>query len=488
MSFAFIVPCAIGAVCLVLILLVLVRATRGPVAPLRAHPLSSEGLAAEAGVEEKLAAVIRFATISSWDQASEDGAAFASLIAALPGLFPHAHQVLERELRGDRAILYTWKGLEPSLEPAILCAHFDVVPADDAPEWSHGPFSGDIAEGAVWGRGSQDIKVTLVSALEAAERLVARGFTPRRTIHFAFGGDEEIGGGRGAASIAAELSRRGIRASFLLDEGGPVAKGMLAMADRPLALVGIAEKGHMDLRLEARGSGGHASMPPRRTATGDLARAVAALEASPSATRLGFTVRSFLDRLAPFVSFGYRLLFRNLWLFGGLVKLVFAARPTTAALIRTTRATTMLEGSPKENVLADRATAIVNVRILPGEDSSGVLSEVVRIVGRFGVTVEAAHPYDVVEPLPESKLDTEGWRAIEAALGAAFPEAAMLPFLFSAATDTRHYRDIARDIYRLTPLLQTEEDLAGVHGRDERVEVANLRRCLRFYETLIAGL
>ncbi|MFZ4616493.1 MAG: M20/M25/M40 family metallo-hydrolase [Rectinemataceae bacterium] len=478
----------VSTIVLAFVATVLARTFAVPAAAAPKAPLAPEELESRAGIEDKLAAAVRFATISSWDAEHENPEAFAAFVSALPGLFPRVHAALAREVIGDRALLYTWQGSDPSLEPAILCAHFDVVPAEDAAEWRHGPFSGDLADGFVWGRGTQDIKVMLVSALEAAERLLSRGFQPRRSILFAFGGDEEVGGNRGAALIAKELARRGTRAAFLLDEGGPVAKGMLAMADRPLALVGIAEKGYIDVRLEAKGAGGHASMPPRRTATGDIARAVAALEAQPSSTRIGFTVRSFLGRLRPYVPFGYRILFSNLWVFGPLVKLAFSGSPTTAALLRSTWAATMLEGSPKENVLAAHASAIINVRILPGEDSAGVLDRIARIVSRFAVIAAPAHADSVVEPLPESSLDTELWRAIEAALGDAFPEAAMLPFLFSAGTDTKHYRHIARAMYRLTALVQTSEDLAGVHGKDERVEVSNLRRCLRFYETLIGSL
>ena len=263
---------------------------------------------------------------------------------------------------------------------------------------------------------------------------------------------------------------------------------MLSFADRPLALVGIAEKGYLDVMVEAEGAGGHASMPPRRTATGNLARAVAAIEASPSGARLGYTVRSFLDRLSPYSPFAIRLLFRNLWLFGPLVKAVFGASQTTNAMIRTTYAPTMLQGSAKENVLADLARANINVRILPGDSSAAVLSRLAALAKPRGATVRPAHPEALVEPLPESPIDTEGYRAIETALAASFPEAAAVPFLFSAGTDTKHYRGVTDAMYRLTPIRQTSAQLDGVHGRDERVEVANLRRCEIFYNRLISGL
>jgi carboxypeptidase PM20D1 len=475
------------------LLLVLARALATPRAKSAEEALSESALEEAAGVEDALAAVVKRATVSYYDKSAEDDAAFAAFKKDLEGLFPKVHAKLRREEIGDRALLFTWEGsgktLAPAgLRPAILCAHFDVVPAEDAEQWRHGPFSGDIAELCVWGRGTQDIKVTLVCALHAAERLLADGFGPRRTIYFAFGGDEEIGGSRGARLTGETLASRGVHASFLLDEGGPVADGMLAFADRPLALIGIAEKGYMDVAVEAAGAGGHASMPPRRTAVGDLARAIAAIEASPSKARLGYTVRSFLNKLSPYSPLYVRILFRNLWLFGPIVKAFFGAGHTTNAMIRTTYAPTMLQGSAKENVLADLARANVNVRILPGETAEGILARMARLAKPSGAKVRDGHPESRVEPLPESSVDHEGYRAIEAALSASFPEAAAVPYLFCAGTDTKHYRGVAEAMYRLTPLKQNASQLDGVHGRDERVEIGNLRRCEIFYHRLIESL
>jgi carboxypeptidase PM20D1 len=493
MSIAGLVGIALVSLLGLAVLVALARAVATPRAPAAAPPLADSALGEAAGVEEDLALLIRRATVSRYDEGEEDSSAFEAFKGDLASLYPRVHATLKREEIGDRALLFTWEGSDekPSptgLRPVILCAHFDVVPAEDAALWTHGPFSGDIAEGCVWGRGAQDIKLTLASALHAAERLLAAGFRPRRSVYFAFGGDEEIGGQRGARLIGEALASRQVRASFLLDEGGPVADGMLSFADRPLALVGIAEKGYMDVAVEAEGSGGHASMPPRRTAPGNLARALVAIESAPPRMRLGYTVRSFLDRLAPFAPFPIRLLFRNLWLFGPLVKAVFGAGHTTNAMIRSTFALTMLQGSAKENVLADKAKANVNVRILPGESSGQALARLARLAGRHGATARAAHPEAVVEPLPESPVDHEGYRAIEAALGDSFPEAAAVPFLFSAGTDTKHYRGVTEAMYRLTPLKQGSAQLEGVHGRDERVEIGNLRRCEIFYQRLISRL
>jgi carboxypeptidase PM20D1 len=471
-----------------IVIAALARAVATPRASPPAEPLPDSGLEEAAGVEDALSAVVKRPTVSYYDRKKEDDAAFAALKRDLVGLFPKVHEAMEREEIGDRALLYTWGGRDPKLAPAVMCAHFDVVPADAAALWTHAPFSGDIADACVWGRGCQDIKCTLVSALHAAERLVGEGFVPGRTIYFAFGGDEEIGGSRGARLVGEELARRGVKASFLLDEGGPVSEGMIGFADRPLALVGVAEKGYMDVTVEARGTGGHASTPPRRTATGNLARAVAAIESSPSRTRLVFTVRSFLDKIAPYSPFPIRFLVRNLWLFGPLVKRAFGFGHMGNAMIRSTYAPTMLRGSAKENVLADSASANVNVRILPGQSSEDALARISKLVRPYGAVARVAYPESLVEPLPESPVDHEGYRAIEAALARAFPDAACVPFLFCAGTDTKHYRSVAEAMYRFTPLNQSREQLERLHGRDERVELANLRRCEIFYKRLLGSL
>jgi len=432
--------------------------------------------------------MVRFQTISSYLPEEENNEAFMGLAEELRRLFPWLHASLRLEKPSERALLYTWQGSDPSLKPVILCAHYDVVPPGNPEAWTHGAFSGQIVDGELWGRGTQDIKVLMASIMEAVERLLAQGFQPRRTVLLAFGGDEEVGGFRGASAIAAHLASKGVEASFLLDEGGPISQGMLSFAQVPLALVGVAEKGYADLLLTTRGKGGHASMPPRDNATIQLARAIVAIEKNPSPTRLTSTLRSFLKRLSAVSDQPYRLFFKLAGITGPAIKLVFSSKPTTNALIRSTIACTMLRGSPKENVLADLAEATLNVRILPGESSSELISRLNTLVAPFGAQVKAKHEGQVVEPSRESSTEHEGWALIEQALGKSHPDAICLPFLFSAATDTKHYRNLVEAIYRFSALPQTQEDLARVHAANERVKVEDLERCAEFYHKLIASL
>ncbi len=439
-------------------------------------------------LSEKLSRLIQFATVSSFTAEEEAGQAFSGLIGELPLLFPKLHQVLGLEKPSDRALLYTWEGSDPSLAPAMFCAHFDVVPEGNPEAWEQQAFSGAIVDGELWGRGSQDIKVLLASIMEAVEQLLDRGFKPHRTILLAFGGDEEVGGRRGAGAIARHLSEKGIKASFLLDEGGPISVGMLSFAPQPLALIGVAEKGYADLQLTTKGKGGHASMPPKDSATVNLARAILAIEKNPFPARITKTLTTFLKRLATVSAQPYRLIFSFTGVTAPIIKTAFSAAATTNALIRSTVACTMLEGSPKENVLAEKAQATLNIRILPGESSAFVMDRLNALVAPFGAEVKAKHEGQIVEASRESSTEHEGWGYIEKALSKSHPEAYCLPFLFSAATDTKHYRDIVQAIYRFTALPQNQEDLARIHAANERVKIADLERCASFYVNLISSL
>ncbi|MCE5255395.1 MAG: M20/M25/M40 family metallo-hydrolase [Spirochaetaceae bacterium] len=437
---------------------------------------------------EKLACLVQCKTVSYYDPEKEDEGEFTRLKAGLSQLYPLVNAKLRLDKPSNRALLYTWEGKDPSLAPVILCAHFDVVPPGDEAAWLHGPFSGELIDGELWGRGTQDIKVLMACILEAAESLLGQGFQPKHTIYFAFGGDEEIGGSRGAHAIGEFLGKQGVKASFLLDEGGPIAVRMLSFVERPLALIGVAEKGYADMVVTAEGQGGHASMPPRHTATGNLGRAIAYIEGHPSPARLTGTIRSFLSLLAPYSRQPYHFLFSALWLTAPAIRLAFAASPTTNALIRTTAACTMLQGSMKENVLADHAEANLNVRILPGESSQQVLERLAIQVKPFGASVFVKHPEAVVEPSAESGTDNEGWKAIVSALAVSHPSAACVPFLFSAGTDTKHYKDIVQATYRLTALPQDSEALERVHGDNERVNIEDLLRCGYFYLNLMESM
>jgi len=482
------IPLLVAGGALVLLLLLMLWRTATTDRALPAGVLQANMLAPYAGVELKLAELVRIPSVSRFVPEEEDEEAFSHLDSRINELFPLLGKRLLRANAGNRAILLEWPGADATLKPVILMAHYDVVPPGDESLWEHAPFSGKISGGYVHGRGSQDVKVMMTSALEAVERLLAAGFIPKRTVYLAFGGDEETGGTRGAASIAAILRERGVKASFILDEGGFVAKDLFPFSDRPLALVGVSEKGYVDIAISAMGNGGHASMPPRHTAAGLVSKAVALSETSPFPARITATLSRFLQELAPYAPFLYRLLFRNLFITTPVVKAVFSRVPLTNALIRTTAAATMLSGSEKENVLPDKARAVLNVRVLPGSDVASAMARLENIVGKAGARAEFAHYGHAEEPPPESPVDHEGYKYIKECAVKVFPEAGVVPFMFMAGTDTKHYIDIAEAVYRFMPAMQSPDDLSRIHGANERISVDNVRRCCMFYEELLQRL
>jgi carboxypeptidase PM20D1 len=402
--------------------------------------------------------------------------------------FPRVHQTLECESVGDPGLLYTWIGSDASAAPIILTAHYDVVPADSAEEWTHAPFSGEVTGDAIWGRGAVDDKASLMAILEATERLIAAGFVPERTVYLAFGGDEEVTGQRGAGRIAAELAARGVVAECLVDEGTAVVENTVALVKRPIALIGTAEKGYVDLRITVPGTDGHASMPHRRTTVGRLARAIRRMERRPFSARIVPSVGEFLVAIADAAPRAYRPFLRRPRLFAALLKRVLALDPKTDALVRTTQAPTMLSGSAAPNVLPARAEVCVNVRILPGESVSSVRDRITKVISDRSVQVDVLNPSGSGDPVEASPVDTAIYRRLCTVVSHHFPDAVVAPYLVTSTTDSKHYRNVARAIYRFLPIRMDPELLDTVHGVNERIGVSAYLAMIDFYSDLIDSL
>jgi carboxypeptidase PM20D1 len=399
--------------------------------------------------------------------------------------FPRVHSTLTREVVAGYSLLYTWPGKDPKLAPILLMSHQDVVPVEPGTEkgWTHPAFSGDVADGFVWGRGALDDKVGVLAILEAVETLIGKGFQPQRTILLAFGHDEEVGGAHGAAALAALLAQRGAHPELILDEGGAIVEGLVPGLNCPAALVGTAEKGSMNVELVAESEGGHSSMPPAHTAIGRLASAIEQLEDNPMPARIdGATKRSF-DFLAPELPFSQRLVLANLWLFDPIAKHAFAADPAGNARIRTTTATTIFQAGVKVNVLPHQARAVVNFRILPGDTGASVLQHVRDTVGP-GIRVARKERF-VSEPSPESDVNAPAFRLLQTTLVQTVPHVVVAPNLLSGGTDTRHYESLSPNVYRFLPIRINGEDLKRLHGTNERVGVESYGEAVRFYAQLI---
>lgn len=439
---------------------------------------------------KRLGQAIRFRTISYGANKPVDGQAFQGLHRYLADTFPKVQASLKREIISDYSLLYTWQGSTPSLKPILLAAHLDVVPVQPGSDknWIHPPFDGVVADGFIWGRGALDDKVSALGILEGVEFLLGSGFTPKRTVYLAFGHDEEVGGPKGAAAIAATLAKRGVRLDFTLDEGLVVAQGILAGVKPPVALIGIAEKGFLTLELTAKVDDdkcGHSSMPPRGTAIAKLARAIHRLETNPMPAMLRTPAAEMFEYLAPEMPIPQRVVLANRWLLESLLLSLLEGGKSTNAMIRTTIVPTILSKSGvKENVIPCEAKAILNSRILPGDSIDGVIKHVNTIINDSAVSV---HPYgdQPTGPSPVSSTKSSGFATLRKTVRQVFPRAVVAPGLVIAGTDSKHYERIADNSYRFLPTRVTSADLSRFHGTNERLAIDNYAEIIRFYVQLL---
>lgn len=473
-----------GAALALLSALLVLNTLRVKPAP-KAPPATDLIAVDEGAAAERLAGALRIPTVTHNERSKVDWTQWPRLHAYVAEQFPNVHRQLKRETVAQYSLLYTWEGRDPAARPILLLAHQDVVPVEPGTEttWAHPPFSGDIAEGYIWGRGALDDKASLLGQLEAAELLLASGFQPARTIYFAFGHDEEIGGQEGAAALAALLEKRGIKAEFSLDEGGLITLGVMAGIQRPVASIMTAEKGYVSFKLGTRDAGGHSSRPGRATAIGRLAQAVSNLERRWMAPRLTPPVSDMLDRLAPEMSFGRRLLVANRWLFGPLIARQMATGRISNALVRTTTAPTIFRAGVKDNVLPVEAGAVVNFRVLPGETLDELEQRVRDIVD--DPEVEIVREDFASEPSAPAGTDTPAFALLERTVAEVFPEAIVTAGLVIGATDNRHYGAVFESRYNFLPVTIREEDLSRVHGANERISLPDYRRAVQFYARLL---
>ena len=432
----------------------------------------------------RLAGAIRIPTVSHQAASEDDTSAFAVMTSYLAQAYPRMHATLTRETVGARGLLYTWKGSDSTRQPIVLVAHLDVVPVEQGTEanWTHPPFDGAIADGFMWGRGSFDDKGSAIAICEAIEKLVSQDAKPARTVLLAFGLDEEVGGRAGAQGIAALLAERKVHAAMVLDEGGAVLEGGPLPITRPVALVGIAEKGYLTLALSTSAEGGHSSMPPAQTAIGVLGAAIAAIESHPSPGSLRGPSQAMFDYLAPEMSLVPKVLFANQWVFRWLIERQLSAAASSNAMLRTTAAATVFTAGTKDNVLPSSARVLVNFRTFPGEKIADVIARVKTVVHDARVTIEPLG--EQREASPVSPTDST-FTALQRSIATIFPNVVVAPYLVVGGTDASYYTRIAEHVYRFLPIRLPNADLAGMHGTNERVAIPAWLDAVRLYHQLV---
>jgi carboxypeptidase PM20D1 len=432
-----------------------------------------------------LSGAIRIQTVSRQDWSQVDTSQFLHLHAYLKRLYPLTFSKLQVESIGY-SLLLTWEGTDSALKPILLMAHQDVVPIAPGTEkdWTYPPFAGRVDSGYIWGRGTMDDKCGIIGILESTERLLMDGFKPRRSILLAFGHDEEIGGHSGNEKIAAMLRARGVRLEFVLDEGGLIGINLMPGIDKPIALIGISEKGYLTVELTAMGKPGHSSTPPKRASTYALARAISRIEDHPFQAHYGGVVAQMFDYIGPEMPFWMKLVFANGWLLTPVIKQQLLAQPSTAALVRTTCVPTILQAGTKENVVPGDARAIINLRLLPGDSSGWILRRLREVVDDSTVKILPAGD-SRQEASPISPVDAPSFILLQKVIRGLHPDYVVSPFLMLGASDSRHYASISQNVYRYLHTPIRSPDIARFHGTNERIGVEDFRAMTAFFHRII---
>ena len=427
-----------------------------------------------------LATLVRCKTVSNVDHSLEDDTEFEKLIASLPSLYPRVFDVCSVQTLRDRALLFRWPGKKQA-DPTVLMAHYDVVPVDES-KWDKPPFAAIIEDGVMWGRGTLDTKVTMNGVLSAANHLIAKGFRPENDIFFAFSGGEEVNG-KGAVNIVNYFETHDIHPALVVDEGGAVVQNVFPGVKEPCGLIGIAEKGMMNVEYKTLSGGGHASSPPPNTPVDTLAKAILRVKEHPFQMHLTKPAAEMFDTLGRHSSFALKILFANLWCFKPVLDLYCKlCGGEINALVRTTTAFTMMEGSAARNVIPPEASIVSNMRLNPADSVASALAYLRKTVWGEKVEVNILESF---EPSPISETNCPAWDKIASAVANTWEGCIVSPYLMVQCSDSRHYGKISNHVYRFSAADLTVEERKTIHGNNERIRLETVCKAVEFYIRLI---
>jgi carboxypeptidase PM20D1 len=470
----------LGVVLLLFISYVLINTFRIKSWPVKAETITLTAISDSA--IQHLSKAVQFPTISWSDSSAIDSAAFTGFGSFLEKAYPLVHQHLTKTMINQFSFVFEWKGQNNEMAPIVIMGHYDVVPVETAAlsKWTVAPFSGTITDSCVWGRGSVDDKSGVISILEATEAMLRKGFVPERTIYLCFGHDEEISG-RSARSVVDYLEQKKVRAEMVLDEGGQISEERVKDVKRPLAVIGVAEKGYASFELTVEKPGGHSMMPEKETAIDILAAALYKLRSETPSSKLTPPVLEFVKRVgSSSENFTNRMAAGNMWLFKGLIESKLSAQPEGSAMLHTTLVPTIIESGVKDNVIPSVAKAIVNSRILTGETGETVEHFIRRTIDDDRVKIRRFGRFNN-DPSAATSLESPAFKRVESALYKTVPKVIPLPYLMIGATDSRYYRRISDGVVNFFPMT----DSKGFHGIDERLPVRDLQRAINFIMIII---
>lgn len=468
-----------GIIVLILIVVLVVKTIFYPskqldVEPEKAIQISDKSL-------QNLGKAVSFRTISYEDFSLTDTLQFLQFHAFIDSAYPLIFEHLEKEIHGNNALLYKWQGKNTKLRPLVLLAHQDVVPVVEE-NWEKDPFSGEIDSVFIWGRGTLDDKCSLISILEAIEKLLDEGIVPERTIYLAFGDDEEVNGS-GARAIAATLKERGLEAEMVIDEGMVITTGVVPMISEPVALIGTSEKGYLSVEITSKFIGGHSSMPQSETAISILSKAIIAITENQPSPEFTPPVKGLLNYIGPEIPWPARIIFANQWFLGGVLKSIYTSSGPGNASVRTTTAPTLLKAGIKDNVLPTEATATVNFRLLPGDSSEKIIQRLNKVINDERVSVKALG--NSKEPAKVSPIDCEAFNVLNKTIRESYKNTYVAPTLMIGSSDSYYYSEVSPNVFRFAPYQITPENIDLIHNDNERITIENYKSMINFYYRLV---
>ena len=427
-----------------------------------------------------LCELVKCKTVSYRDKSLEDDAEFEKFIDSLPALYPNVFKTCEFNKLDDRGLLFKWKGKTDGA-PAVMMAHYDVVPVNED-AWDMPAFEAIIKDGCVWGRGTLDTKVTFNGVMFAADHLIAEGFTPECDIYFAFSGGEEVNG-KGAVNIVDWFEEKGIEPAFVIDEGGAVVENVFPGVTKPCGLIGIAEKGMMDVKYTVKSGGGHASAPKPNAPVDRLCKACNKMLDNPFKMKLTPPAAEMFDTLGRYSSFVYKIIFANIKVFLPVLDLICKkSGGELNALMRTTVAFTQMQGSSASNVIPPEASLVSNIRLNPADTMESGLEYIKETIGDDKVEVSLIHG---MNPSRISRTDCEGWDKVASAVASTWKGCIVAPYLMVQCSDSRHYGRISDKVYRFSAMDLTSEERATIHGNNEHIRIDCAKRAVEFYIRLM---
>ena len=427
--------------------------------------------------------MIKCRTISYADKSKEEEKEFIKFEKVLKDNFPNVYKVCKFNKISDRSLLFRWVGKDSS-KATVLMSHYDVVEVNEE-GWSKPPFAGIIENNVLWGRGTLDTKGTLNGVLNAAENLILDGFTPENDIYFAFGGNEEVNGD-GAVQIVEYFKQNKIKVELVIDEGGAVVEKVFPGVRERCAVIGIGEKGVLNLKMEVKTNGGHSSTPSPKGAVYKLSKACVDIEKNPFKANLSIPTKEMFNTLGRHSTFVYRMIFANLWLFKGVLDMICKkSGGELNALMRTTCAFTQMEGSKQINVLPPVASVSMNLRLMSGETMNSAQKYITKVIDNEDIVLTK---YWGINPTDISEINCNEWNVVKKAIRSTWEHTIVTPYLMLAGSDARHYNGFCNHVYRFSAMHLSKEERATIHGHNERIPVDTIEKTVEFYIRVMKNL